>query len=452
MKEKRGKFSSKIGFVLAAAGSAVGLGNIWRFPYLAAKYGGGTFVICYMVLALIFGCTLMIGEIAIGRKTGLSPIGAFKKLDKRFGFIGVMASIVPLIIFPYYSVIGGWVVKYFAAYIFEGSHAAAAEGYFVNFISSDFEPIGWLAVFIALTAAVVIFGVDKGIEKASKFMMPILIVLTVGLAIYIVAQPGAMEGVVYYLKPDFSEFSSMTVLAATGQLFYSLSLAMGIMITYGSYMNKHEALESSAYQIAAFDSGIAFFAGLMVIPAVFAFAGGAEDAMKAGPGLMFITLPKVFVNMPMGNFIGALFFLLVFFAAFTSAISLMETVVSVCMDRFHWKRRFTCLVVAAASFVLALFPSLGYGLLSSVKIGGFDILDAMDFISNSILMPVVALLACFFIGYVIKPKTVIDEVKSHNNKFRAEHLFTVMVKWIAPVLLIIVLVTSVANALGLMSI
>ncbi|MBQ7932253.1 MAG: sodium-dependent transporter, partial [Clostridia bacterium] len=292
MSENRSTFTGKLGFVLTAAGSAVGLGNIWRFPYLAAKYGGGIFLLVYLILAVTFGFALMSAEIALGRKTGLSSIGAFKQLDKRFTWVGVLGAIVPFIITPYYSVIGGWVTKYFFAFVSGDAKASAGDAYFTDFISKPVEPILWFCVFIGLTALVVFLGVDKGIEKVSKFMMPVLVVLTLFVAIYSMCMPGAMEGVKYYLTPDFSKFSATTVLDAMGQLFYSMSLAMGIMITYGSYMKKDVNLESAVHQIEIFDTGIAFLAGLMIIPSVFAFSGGNEEALVKGPSLMFITLPK----------------------------------------------------------------------------------------------------------------------------------------------------------------
>lgn len=273
MNKERSSFTGKIGFVLAAAGSAVGLGNIWRFPYLAAKYGGGIFLLVYLVLAVTFGFVLMIGEIALGRKTGQSAIEAFSSLSKKWKFLGVLTSCVPMLIFPYYCVIGGWVVKYLVTFIGAQGAAAAENGYFEAFIGQTGEPVLWLALFIVATAVIVLFGVEKGVEKASKVMMPILVVLSVIVAGYVVLMPGAGEGVLYYLKPDFSKFSTMTVLSAMGQLFYSMSLAMGIMITYGSYMKKEVKLESSVKQIEVFDFGIAFIAGLMIIPAVFAFNG-----------------------------------------------------------------------------------------------------------------------------------------------------------------------------------
>ena len=448
MNEGRSNFSNKIGFILAAAGSAVGLGNIWRFPYLVAKYGGGTFLLCYVILAITFGFTLMTAEIAIGRKTGLSAIGAFSKLDKRFGFLGLLGSIVPMIILPYYSVIGGWVMKYIAAFIGKEHTAAAADGYFTSFIGSTQGPIVWFIIFVLLTAIIVVFGVEKGIETVSKFLMPILAVLTVGVSIYVLTMDGAMEGLKYYLLPHMSDFSIKTVIAAMGQLFYSMSLAMGIMITYGSYMKRSTSIEASVKQIELFDTGIAFFAGLMIVPAVFIFSGGDKSALGAGPGLMFITLPKVFESMTMGRIVGLAFFVLTFFAALTSAISLMETIVSIFMDKFHWKRTMTCVIVTIFVLVMGIPSSRGFGAWEWIKPLGMSILDFMDFTSNSLLMPIVALLTCFFVAYVIKPKTIIDEATAEGASFKHKTVFNVMIKWVAPVCLLIILITSVLGALG----
>ena len=448
MEQKRNNFTSKIGFVLAAAGSAVGLGNLWRFPYLAAKYGGGSFLLVYLILAVTFGFSLMIAEIAIGRKTGLSAISAFKSLDKRFGFLGVLAAAVPIIIFPYYSVIGGWVCKYFATYITGNGQAAAGDTYFTDFISSAGEPLAWFFIFMGITAIIVLLGVEKGIEKMSTIMMPTLVILTVIICVYVVTRDGAGAGVAYYLMPHMEDISAKTILAAMGQLFYSMSLAMGIMITYGSYMKKEDSIESSVRQIEIFDTGIAFLASLMIIPSVFAFSGGDPAALGAGPGLMFMALPKVFATMKMGTVIGALFFLLVFFASLTSSISLMETIVSFFMDKLGWSRKFTGIFVAVLSFVIGIPSSLGFGSLSFISWMGMSILDIMDFVSNSVLMPIVAFFTCIFVGYVIKTKAIADEVKATDGKFKSEKLFTVMIKYVCPIFLLIILASSVATLFG----
>ena len=452
MSSDRSSFTGKIGFVLAAAGSAVGLGNIWRFPYLAAKYGGGIFLLVYIALSLTFGFSLMIAEIAIGRKTGKSAIAAFGDLDRRFSFVGFLASIVPMIILPYYSVIGGWVLKYLAGFVSGSAGAMADSAYFGGYISSVGEPLLWFAIFIGATAIIVLFGVEKGIEKVSKIMMPVLVLLTLFIAIYaICTMDGAWEGVLYYIKPDFSHFSIMTVVAAMGQLFYSMSLAMGIMITFGSYMKKDISIEKSVKQIEIFDTGVAFLAGLMIIPAVYAFSGGDESALSQGPGLMFVTLPKVFETMPGGTVIGAIFFFMVLLAALTSSISLMETIVSVFMDKFKLGRKTSCFVVLGLSVILGIPSSLGYSAWSEVRILGMQLLDFFDFASNSLLMPIVALITCIFIAFFIKPKALIEEA-SLSGEFKGRRLFSVVICYIAPVCILAILVSSVLSAFGVISI
>lgn len=458
METKRSSFTGKLGFVLAAAGSAVGLGNIWRFPYLAAQYGGGMFLLVYLILTVTFGFALMCAEIAIGRKTGQSAVNAFAWLNKKFKFIGTLAAIVPMIILPYYCVIGGWVIKYGWEFL-RGNAAATAKPYvgadgealsfFDVFVTQhSVEVIGWFLLFIGVTALIVMLGVEKGIEKVSKFMMPVLIALTLGIAIYTMFIPGAMEGVKYYLLPDFSQFSVKTLLAAMGQLFYSMSLAMGIMITYGSYMKKDVSIEGSVRHIELFDTGVAFLAGLMVVPAVFAFSDGDPEALNKGPGLMFVTLPKVFKSFgTAGTVVGVLFFVLVLLAALTSSISLMETVVSIFRDKFGWKRNTTCVIVLAGTILVGLPSCLGYGLWGSVSILGMAFLDFFDFISNSVLMPIVALLTCIFVGYIIKPQPVIDEIRN-GGRFKSEKLFVVMIKYVAPICILLILFSSVLDALS----
>ncbi|MCB6365108.1 sodium-dependent transporter [Intestinibacillus massiliensis] len=460
MKQERSSFTNRVGFVLAAAGSAVGLGNLWRFPYLAAKYGGGIFLLVYIILAVTFGFALMITEIAIGRKTRLSCIGAYKALDKRFGFLGWLASLVPVIIVPYYCVIGGWVIKYFVEFL--SGHGAAvagdADNFFSTFISASgggvlASPVPWFILFVLVTALVVLFGVEKGIEKVSRILMPVLVILSIFVAIFSLTMPGAMEGLKYYLLPDFSKFSTTTVLGAMGQLFYSMSLAMGIMITYGSYMPKESYLEHSVAQIEIFDTGIALIAGLMIIPAVVAFNGGDPSAINAGPGLMFVTLPRVFEQMAFGGIIGTAFFLLVLFAALTSSISLMETVVSIVQDKLHWQRRASTVAVTVVVIALGMLSCLGYSdVLAAIKPLGLEFLDFFDFISNSVLMPIVAFLTCILVGHVVGTKVIADEVKGFGGLFRREKLHRVMVRWVAPVLLLVILAGELLKYFGVISI
>lgn len=449
-KTARSSFTGKIGFVLAAAGSAVGLGNIWRFPYLAAKYGGGIFLLVYILLSVTFGFTLMLADIAIGRKTGQSPIGAFRSLDKRFSFIGVLASIVPMLILPYYSVIGGWVIKYSVGFITGDMGEMASGDYFGNYIGSAPEPIAWFLVFIFVTALIVLFGVQKGIEKVSKVMMPMLIVLMLFVIVFtFITTDGVWEGVVYYLKPDFSKFSYMTVVSAVGQLFYSMSLAMGIMITFGSYMKKDISIENSVHQIELFDTGIAFLAGLMIVPACIAYD---PTQISKGPGLMFGVLPRIFEGMPGGAVVGAAFFLMVLLAALTSSISLMETVVSTIQDKWKLERRISCLIVLLLSILLGLLSCLGYSVWSDFLVfGKFQLLDFFDFITNSVLMPIVALLTCIFVAFVIGRKTVSDEV-SLSGKFRQEKLFNIMIPYVTPIFLLVILVFAILEGVGVIAV
>ena len=439
--EKAG-FGSKLGFILAAAGSAVGLGNIWRFPYLAAKYGGGMFLLVYLIFAVTFGFALMTTEIAIGRRTGKSVIQAYSDMNRHFKPLGWLAGAIPVIILPYYCVIGGWGLRYLTTLVSGAGKSAAGDGsYFTNFISHAGTPMLFFGIFIALTAVVVMLGVQKGIEKVSKFMMPLLLVLIVGISIYTLTLPGAIDGLIYYIKPDFSEFSIKTVIAAVGQLFYSMSLAMGIMITYGSYMRKEDSIESSVRQIEVFDTAVAFLAGLIIVPAVFVFSGGDKSALNAGPSLMFITLPNVFHDMVGGQIVGIVFFLLVALAAMTSSISLMETVVSIVEERFHWKRTPSCLIVTGVSFLIGLLSVFGYSIWSDFTIFHMQMLDFFDYISNNIMMPIVALMTCILVGFVVKTTYVENEIEK-NERFRSKGLYRIMIKFICPICMLLILFSS----------
>lgn len=462
-KQKRGSFSGSIGFVLAAAGSAVGLGNIWRFPYLAAKDGGGVFLLCYLVLALTFGFTLLTTEIAIGRKTGKSPLIAYGLLSKKFKWVGALACLIPVLILPYYCVIGGWVLRYLAAYLTGGGAAAAADGFFTGFITSQVSPVVWFIVFLGATLFVVYKGVDKGIERMSTVMMPILLVLILGIAFFSltlthtdsegVTRTG-MEGLKIYMIPDFSGMTLgrflVVLMDALGQLFYSISVAMGIMITYGSYVKKETDIVKSVNQIELFDTVVAFLAGLMIVPAVYTFMG--TEGMSAGPSLMFISLPKVFEAMGfMGTVVGVVFFVMVVFAALTSSVSVMEAVVSSVMDKWHISRSKASAGVAVYAVVAGVIVCLGYNLLyfelrlPNHSVG--QVLDVMDYISNYVLMPVVALASCVMVGWVLGPKSIIEEVTRNGERFGREKLYIAMVKVVAPVLLLFLLLQS----LGLVS-
>lgn len=439
---EKNSFGSRLGFILAAAGSAVGLGNIWRFPYLAAKYGGGIFLLVYLIFAVTFGFALMMTEIAIGRRTGKSVLHAYTTMNKHFTPLGWLAGAIPVIILPYYCVIGGWVLKYLTTFaIGDGSLAADNGDFFGKFIGQAGMPTLFFAIFVLLTGVVVMLGVQKGIEKVSKILMPVLFLLIVGIGIYTLTLPGAIDGLVYYVKPDFSQFSIKTVIAAMGQLFYSMSLAMGIMITYGSYMRKEDNIERSVRQIEIFDTAVAFLAGMIIVPAVFAFSGGDKSALNAGPSLMFITLPNVFDSMTGGLVIGTLFFILVALAALTSSISLMETVTSMISERFRLKRISSCLIAMAASFLIGLLSIFGYSIWSNFTIFKMQILDFFDYISNNIMMPIVALLTCILVGFFVKTKFVEEEVEL-NAKFKSKQLYRIMVKFVCPICMLIILFSS----------
>lgn len=455
MKEKRNSFSSSIGFVLAAAGSAVGLGNIWRFPYLAAKDGGGLFLVVYIVLALTFGFTMLITEVAIGRKTKQSALTAYGRLHKKSGWIGGFATIVPFMILPYYCIIGGWVLKYCVAFCSGQGVASAQEGYFSGFITGYSEPIIYTVIFLAAVALVIYIGVNKGIENISKILMPILLVFILSIAVFSLTLKGAdnrtgMDGFIKYVVPSFEGkgFGDIftIILDAMGQLFYSISVAMGIMVTYGSYFKDDSNLMKSVNRIEIFDTAVAFLAGVMIIPAVFAFLGN-EGLESAGPGLMFVALPRVFQAMgPIGNVVGAVFFIMVFFAALTSAISILEAVVSSIMDKFGWTRRIATTVETAVALVLGVLICLGYNVMyfecpmPGGKTG--QLLDLFDYMSNNILMPVVAIGTCILIGWIVKPDTVIQEATKNGEKFGRRRLYIVMIKYIAPVLLVALLLVS----------
>lgn len=451
MEKKRGTFSGEMGFVLAAAGSAVGLGNLWRFPYLAAQYGGGIFILVYIILALTFGFALMTTEIALGRKTGKSPVVAYKMINKRFGFLGYLASFVPVIILPYYCVIGGWLLRYVFVYVQGLTTEAAADTFFGEFISDTFSPLFFFLIFLILTALVVIGGVEKGIEKFSKVLMPVLFLMIIGISVYILFIPGTLEGLKYYLIPNFRKFSFKTVCAAMGQMFFSLSIAMGIMITYGSYIRKEVDLNKAVNQIEIFDTIVAILAGLLVIPIIYAYSG--EEALSAsGPGLMFVSLPKVFAQMAGGRIMGLVFFVLVLFTAVTSSVSVMEAIVSCMIDRFKIARGRACALAILIAIVLGIPSSLGNGAWSQIKILGMDFLSFFDYLSNSVMMPVVALGTSILIGWVVGCKTVEDEVTRNGETFHRKKIYEIMMRYVAPVLLVIILVVYSMMQFGLITI
>ena len=451
--EKRSTFSGKLGFVLSAAGASVGLGNIWRFPYLAAKYGGGIFLLVYIILALTFGYTMIVAETTIGRMTKKSPVGAYQSFGKagwmKFG--GWINAVIPILIVPYYSVIGGWVIKYLAGYVMGQGTDLASDGYFSAFISDGVSTEICFILFSLFTVAIIYAGVRNGVERVSKFMMPILVVLSVIIAVYSVTRPGAMAGVKYFLIPNMDNFSWMTVVAAMGQMFYSLSIAMGILVTFGSYMKRDVSIEDSTRNVEIFDTAIAIMAGLMIIPAVFAFSGGDAASLQAGPSLMFITIPKVFESMGLGRLVGIMFFLLVLCAAVTSSIALTESAVSTFQDELKWGRKKATVVVGAIMIALGSLSALGYGPLAGVKIIGMQFLDFFDFLTNSVMMPIAAFTTCLLVSKVIGVKKIEEEVLHGEGTFRRKEIFNFMIKYLCPIFAAIILLSSVANAFGWIS-
>lgn len=449
-KEKpRSSFSGKLGYVLAVAGSAVGLGNIWRFPYLAAKYGGGIFLLVYLILMLTFGYALIVSETALGRMTKRSPVGAFGLFGKGIPYLfgGWINAVIPMLIVPYYSVIGGWVVKYLFEYLCGSTGLLAKDDYFSNFIADSVQSEIWFLLFSLIVIIVLFAGVKQGVERVSKVMMPLLVILAIFVAVYSVTRPGAWEGVKYFLIPNFENFSWMTVVAAMGQMFYSLSIAMGILYTYGSYIKKDVDIENSTKQVEIFDTAIAMLAGLMIIPAVFAFSGGDPDTLKAGPSLMFITIPKVFASMGFGTGAGILFFLLVLLAALTSAISLAESGVSTFEDQFGFSRHKSTLLMGVVIVVFGSVSALGFGVLDFVSLLGMSILDLFDFLTNSLMMPLAALSTCILVTRVVGLDKISKEIEQ-SSRFKRKKMYYFFMKYLAPICIVVILFSSIANVMG----
>ena len=507
--KNRASWSGQFAFILAAAASAIGLGNLWRFPYLVAQYGGGVFILIYLLLVVTFGFTLMLTEIAIGRRSQQSQLTAYTQIHRGWGFIGILSTLIPFIIVPYYCVIGGWVLKYAVTYAkmaftgapLLGEGAANSAAFFGSFISSSFSPFFYGLVFVIGCAVVIVMGVKNGIEKSNLILMPLLFILALAISIYVVCMPGSSEGLRYYFVPDFGTFKNAagnfsfaqlakTILGAMGQMFYSLSLAMGIMITYGSYMKRENNIEASVRRIEIFDTIISIIAGLMIIPVVYAFAvktgvtpellaqcGGdnalaaekaVKSAMNAGPGLMFVTLPRVFASIgAAGAWLGMAFFILVIFAAATSAISLYEACVASVCDVLKINRKAATFFTGVTIAFLSVFSALGYGVWDKITVssafkalgftGGWtdiqlfklQFLDMFDFMTSSFLMPIVAVLTCIFIGWIVKPKVVIDEVEQNGHKFRAKGFYCFMIRYFAPLLLTAILISEICRNLNI---
>ncbi len=455
--KKKSSFTGSLGFVLAAAGSAVGVGNIWRFPYLAAKDGGGLFLIVYLALVLTFGFTLLVTDVAIGRRTRENALHAFGSIHKKWNFLGFITFLVPAFIMTYYSVIGGWILKYMVTYVTGAGYQAAQDGYFTGFITSKAAPIFFMLVFLSFTAFIVYRGVEKGIERFSRIVMPGLLLMIIGIGFYSLTLRfeghgqlrTGLQGLKVYLVPDLTGLTIsrflQILLDAMSQLFFSLSVSMGIMITYGSYVKKDINLNKSLSQIELFDTAVAFLAGLMIIPAVYVFFG--TEGMASGPSLMFVSLPKVFEAMgPVGQLLGMVFFLMVVFAALTSSVSIMETLVANCMDIFHSTRKKTSLTIgllsAAASVIICLGYNVFYFEITLPNGSPAQLLDLMDYISNSFLMPFISLLTCIFVGWVIGPKWICEEMEASGHTFTRKHMYRFMIKYVMPLVMAILFLQS----------
>ena len=456
MKENKG-FTGQLGFIFAAAGSAVGVGNLWRFPYLAAKDGGGVFLIIYLILIFTVGFALLTTDLAIGRKTGKSAIYAYQSMNPKWKFLGIFTFFVPVIIMTYYAVIGGWILNYIKYFLTGQVSLAADDACFSNFISSNTSVYASL-IFMVLTALIVFGGVEKGIERVSKIIMPVLLVMVFGIAIFSLTLKSngdngevrtGLEGLAVYLKPDFTGMTLgrflQIALDAMSQLFFSLSVSMGIMITYGSYVKKDVDLAKSVSVIESMDTFVALLAGVMIIPAVYVFLG--VDGMSAGPGLMFISLPKVFFQMGVaGRLIGLVFFILAGFAALTSCISVLESIVANTIEILGTKRKSTTLVLSVVYLIATAVIALGYSKFYvevSLPNGSTgQLLDLMDYISNSFMMPLIALLSSIFIGWIMKPEWIIEEVEHGGKKFSRKKLFIVMTKYFLPIIMFILFLIS----------
>ena len=444
MKEKSQGFGSKIGFILAAAGSAIGLGNLWGFPYKAGMNGGAAFVLVYIVMVLIIGCVVMLAEMYIGQRSKRNVVDSFTQISKKFKWAGILAVIAPFVVTGYYIVIGGWSLKYAVSYLggsgFVGTDSSA---YFQNFISSPIEPIIFALLILVSSLFIVVGGVEKGIEKFSKIVMPLLFLC---LLIIVVRSLTLGEGVkdaldFYILKFDFKALGLQGVLAAMGQAFFSLSLGMGTMIAYGSYSKKDMKLSSSVLIICGLDTIIAILAGFAIFPAVFAYG----LSPTSGPGLLFVVLAEVFSKMTGGAVFGFIFFILVVFAAITSIISLLEVVSQTATEKKGWSRKKAILIAGSVVAVINIFVSLSQGAVPGINIMGFDLLTLFDEVVNIFIMPVMALMVCISVGWMLKTDDVIQTLRKNGDKFLWGKMFKFFVKYVTPLLIFIIFATGIVD-------
>lgn len=443
--KNREQFGTRIGFILAAAGSAIGLGNIWKFPFLAGAHGGGAFVLVYLLCVVIIGFSLMLMEMALGRNTQLSTMGAYRKLDKRFTFIGIIGVSAAFLIMGYYPVVGGWSVAYFFKTLtgeLAISDPSTLGGIFGAFVTGSWAPIFWTLVYMALNIVVVIGGIQSGIEKASKIMMPALFLVLIILAIRSVTLPGAGAGLEFLFAPDWSKLSGKVMLAAMGQAFFSLSLGMGCMITYASYLSKSENLVSNCIIIPALDTSVAIMAGVVIIPAAVSF--GFE--VGQGPGLVFATVPAIFATMgpAIGRIFGLLFFLLVTLAALTSSISLMEVVVSFFIDEKGYSRKKAVVISSVVGTIMCIAASLSMGAWSDIIIFGMNIFDIFDYVASYICLPLGGMFVSIFVGWFWGKDNAYNEVTNQGAiKFKMFNVWFFLCKWIIPIIIFIIFLSGV---------
>lgn len=441
-KVSRGQWATSIGFVLAAAGAAVGLGNVWKFPYLTALHGGGTFLFAYILMLLFLGIPVLVTEMVLGRRGKLDPVGTYSKLSGGSGFwkfVGYVAVSVNFIVLSFYSVVGGWITNYMFQYIMGGIKGDIVE-YFGGFVSNPYSPLLWYALFMGMTIYIVAQGVSSGIERASNIMMPTLFLLFIILAIRAVTLPGAIEGIKYYLLPDFSKLSGTTFLMAMGQVFFSLNIGAGCTMTYASYLSDDENIPKMSLQVPLLDFLAAFLAGIIIIPSVFAF--NLDPA--AGPPLLFITMPFVFGNMPLGVLFGLMFFVLMLFAALTSSISMLEVNTAFLVDNYKIDRKKAALTAGFFIFLLGIPSSLAQGVLSNFTIFGLDFLSAMDFLASYILMPFGAFMMTLFLVRVLGLDEAIKEATNDGTiPFKIKELWSFLVKYVVPIIIILVFLSSV---------
>lgn len=438
-KSERGAFTGSFGFLMTAIGSAIGIGNLWKFPYVTGQNGGGSFVLIYFFITLTIGVIAILGELTIGRHCKLNPVGAYRSLSKKFTFVGVIGESIAFLILTYYNIIGGWVLKYTVAYsLGQGSKIAAdPAGYFQAFIGRPVEPLIWTIVFIALNYFILIHKVSDGLELANKIMMPMLFIFLLIMVIRSVTLPNAMAGISFYLTPDFSKVTFSTVTAALGQVFFSMSIGMGIMITYGSYLDDEADIKKLSIQIPVLGLVSAFLCGLAILPAVFAF----DLSPAQGSGLIFVTLPHVFEAMPAGRLFAVLFFFLIFFAAISSSLSLFEVPIAYCVDEFHWSRKKTASILAILMFLCSIPEALSFNIFTA-KFFGMSCFDFISYLAESLLMPLCGFLMFVILGYLWEPKTQFAEIEKGGTPFGAKNYYRIMVRYLAPLSIAIIWLNS----------